>query len=95
MLFAQSQKHSSLCSQVAEPQKGDSSPTQLHNKRDTDISQYLFYGVVKVPQQEPFDRQIVPQKTDMHNRYHNLVSLLKQSTQEYYNMRMVLGLKVS
>ena len=31
---------------------------------------------------EPFD-----------NIYHKIVSVMKQSTQEYYNMRMILGLK--
>lgn len=27
------------------------------------------------------------------NIYHRIVSVMKQSTQEYYNMRMILGLK--
>ena len=38
---------------------------------------------------EPFDSNIVPSKS----LYANLVSLIKQSTQTYYNMRIILGLK--
>ena len=56
VLFAQSQKHSSLCSQVAEPPKCGSSPTQLHDKRDVNISQHLFYlstGGLEPPQLSP------------------------------------------
>ena len=40
----------------AEPPKGNPSPTQLHNKKDTDISQYLFYlstGGLEPPQLSP------------------------------------------
>lgn len=44
---------------------------------------------------EPKDKEIITQETSMNNMYQGLVSIMKQSTQEYYNMRMVLGMKAS
>ena len=44
---------------------------------------------------EPCDKEIVPQYIAHDNIYQRIVSVMKQSTQEYYNMRMVLGLKVA
>jgi hypothetical protein len=92
VLFAKALRTLLAC---AEPAFGGLKPSRIDYTKELEQCSILLYGVVKVPQQEPFDRQIVPQKTDMHNRYHNLVSLLKQSTQEYYNMRILLGLKVA
>lgn len=39
------------------------------------------------------DNGIVLQKTVSGNIYHRVVFIMKPSTQEYYNMRTVLGLK--
>ena len=46
----------------------------------------LFYGVDKLPNMEPFSysTKIL---------YSELISIMKQSTQEYYNMRMILDLE--
>ena len=46
----------------------------------------LFYGVDKLPKMEPFSysTKIL---------YSELISIMKQSTQEYYNMRMILDLE--
>ena len=46
----------------------------------------LFYGVDKLPNMEPFSYST---KT----LYSELISIMKQSTQEYYNMRITLGLE--
>ena len=78
---------------IAEPPKSDSSPTQLHNKRDVNISQHLFYGVDGVTILEPYDKEIVSHDIDSDNIYQRIVSIMKQATQEYYNMRIVLGLE--
>jgi len=42
---------------------------------------------------EPVDSEIVSQKTLPNNIYQRIVYIMKQSTQEYYNIRMVLGLE--
>ena len=42
---------------------------------------------------EPNDKEIVSHDIDSDNIYQRIVSVMKQSTQEYYNMRIVLGLK--
>ena len=60
-------------------------------KKELGASPILFYGVVKVPQQEPFDKDIISSKY----LYSILINTLKQSTQEYYNMRLALGLEVA
>ena len=55
---------------------------------------YLLYnGVDEVTILEPNDKEIVSHDIDSDNIYQSIVSVMKQSTQEYYNMRMVLGLK--
>lgn len=41
---------------------------------------------------EPNNEKIVSQKTNVVNLYQNIVSIMKESTNEYYNMRIVLGL---
>ena len=87
------EKTFALSSLALNPQKGDSSPIQLHNKRDADLSQHLFYGVDEVTILEPNDKEIVTQNTLPNNIYQRIVHTMKQSTQEYYNMRMLLGLK--
>ena len=40
---------------------------------------------------EPFDKVIVPEIS----LYSSLILVMKQSTQEYYNMRLALGLEVA
>ena len=52
-------------------------------------------GVDKVTILEPNDKEIVSHDIDSYNIYQRIVSVMKQSTQEYYNMRMLLGLKVA
>ena len=42
---------------------------------------------------EPCDNEILSQMRQSDNIYQQIVHIMKQSTQEYYNMRMVLGLK--
>ena len=49
--------------------------------------------VKKVMTLEPTDRNSVSQKKYINNLYCELISELKRSTQEYYNMRMGLGLE--
>ncbi len=44
---------------------------------------------------EPSDKNNVPQKKYINNLCCELISIMKQSTQEYYNMRMSLGLEVA
>ena len=53
----------------------------------------LYNGVDGGTILEPCDSEIVPQKTLPNNIYQRIVHIMKQSTQEYYNMRMVLGLE--
>ena len=48
----------------------------------------FFYGVDKLSNMEPFSYST---KT----LYSELISIMKQSTQEYYNMRNILGFKYS
>lgn len=52
-----------------------------------------LYGVDGVTILEPVDSEIVSQKTLPNNIYQRIVYIMKQSTQEYYNIRMVLGLE--
>ena len=61
------------------------------NKEDNNKSYYPLYGVVKVTNVEPINTKIVPDKS----LYTKLVSLIKQSTEEYYNMRLALGYEAS
>ena len=49
-------------------------------------------NVDKVPKQEPFDTSNISHENSSSNKYLNLISILKQSTQEYYNIRMIRGL---
>ena len=42
---------------------------------------------------EPCDNDILAQIMSSENIYHRIVYIMKQSTQEYYNMRMLLGMK--
>ena len=44
---------------------------------------------------EPNDSEIVSRNINSDNIYCRLVHIMKQSTQEYYNIRMVLGLEVA
>lgn len=51
--------------------------------------------VVKLQPLELFDKNNLTQNNTVSNIYQRIVLVMKESTQEYYNMRMVLGLKVS
>ena len=42
---------------------------------------------------EPNDNEILSQIMQSDNIYHRIVCVMKQSTQEYYNMRIILGLE--
>ena len=53
----------------------------------------LFLIVDEFTILEPNDSEIVSQKMLPNNIYQRIVYIIKQSTQEYYNMRMVLGLE--
>lgn len=55
----------------------------------------LINNVDEVTILEPNDKEIVSHDIDSDNIYQRIVSVMKQSTQEYYNMRIVLGLKVA
>ena len=50
-------------------------------------------GVDGVTILEPYDKEIVSHDIDSDNIYQRIVYIMKQSTQEYYNMRIVLGLE--
>ena len=52
-------------------------------------------NVMKVMTLEPSDKNNVSRKKYINNICCGLISVMKQSTQEYYNMRMVLGLEVA
>ena len=56
-------------------------------------TQQYYYGVDDVTILELNDKDILSQIMQSDNVYHRIVSVMKQATQEYYNMRMVLGLE--
>lgn len=51
----------------------------------------IFVGGVTIL--EPNDKDMLSQIIQSDNIYNRIISVMKQSTQEYYNMRMLLGLK--
>ena len=56
--------------------------------------QNFLCGVVKVTTLEPFDNEIISEnKTTCDNKYAHLICVMKESTFEYYNMRIALGLE--
>ena len=58
------------------------------------LSIFVFPDGVKVTTLEPFDNEIVSEnKTTCDNKYAHLICLMKESTFEYYNMRIALGLE--
>lgn len=65
----------------------------LDNKKE--VKQTSFYGVDKVTTLEPFDKKIVAKLGDKYNIYHKVMLVMKHSTQVYYNIRMILGLKIN
>jgi hypothetical protein len=79
----------------AEPQNWASSPTSSLIKKNLDIKSNSFLIVDGVTIFEPFeqsvDNETIPQETLPNNIYQRIVHIMKQSTQEYYNMRMLLG----
>lgn len=50
-------------------------------------------NVVKLQPLELFDKNNLTQNNTVSNIYQRIVLVMKESTQEYYNMRMVLGLE--
>ena len=60
-------------------------------KRNWAYALILFYGVVEVTILEPFDKKIIANLGSMFNIFHKLVLTMKQATQTYYNIRMILG----
>ena len=66
--------------------KGWLKPDPTSYKRDADISQHLFYGVVRVTKLEPDYKNNLPYKTNVVN----LVWLLGEYTEDYFNMKIVL-----
>lgn len=65
----------------------------LNTKIEPNFTDSKKSNVEDVTILEPCDNEIVSQKINPDNIYHRIVSVMKQSTQEYYNMRMLLGLK--
>ena len=63
------------------------------NIKKTVTNVTVFFNVVKVTNLEPFDKKILAKLDSKCNIYHKLVLTMKLATQEYYNMRMALGLK--
>lgn len=55
------------------------------------ITKFLRNNVVIVPIMEPHDNKILSRKNNVVNLYQNIVSIMRESTNEYYNMSMVLG----
>ena len=53
-----------------------------------------YNNVDDVTISEPYDKEIAVHVNTFGNKYLRLISIMKQSTQEYYNMKMVLGVKV-
>lgn len=50
-------------------------------------------NVVKLQPLELFDKNNLTQNNTVSNIYQRIVLVMKESTQEYYNMRMALGLE--
>jgi len=50
----------------------------------------LILNVDEVTILEPYDKEILSQIMHSDNVYHRLILLMKQATQEYYNMRIIL-----
>lgn len=65
----------------------------LNTKIEPHLDGSIKNNVEKVTILEPYDNETIPQKTLPNNIYQRIVSVMKQSTQEYYNMRIVLGLE--
>jgi len=69
----------------------------LNTKIEPNFNGSIESNVDKVtilePFEQPADNEILSQMMSSDNLYHRIVSVMKQSTQEYYNMRMLLGLK--
>ena len=66
---------------------------------DTEIEPYKEgsekFNVDKLQTLEPFYNTNLSQNNGLNNLYVDLVSILKRSTQEYYNMRLALGIEVA
>lgn len=70
--------------------------SNLDTKKGLNKNPLIFKnGVDEVTILEPNDSEIVSRNINSDNIYCRLVHIMKQSTQEYYNIRMVLGLEVA
>ena len=67
------------------------SPFKHIKKRVTFVTLFLIVDGVTIL--EPNDNEILSQIMQSDNIYHRIVCVMKQSTQEYYNMRIILGLE--
>ena len=67
--------------------------TDFASKFGCNLLHRLKNGVDEVTILEPNDKEIVSHDIDSDNIYQRIVSVMKQSTQEYYNMRMILNLE--
>ena len=65
----------------------------LNTKIEPNFTDSIKSNVDKVTISDPYDKEIVAHENTLDNKYLRLISIMKQSTQEYYNMRMLLGLK--
>lgn len=65
----------------------------LNTKIEPNLDNSIKNNVDEVTILEPNDKEIASQKTLPNNIYQRIVHIMKQFTQEYYNLRMVLGLK--
>ena len=74
------------------PHKSELKPSPLYIKK-TVTNVTVFFNVDEVTSLEPKDKGIVTHGNTLGNKYLRLISIMKQSTQEYYNMRTLLGLK--
>ena len=66
---------------------------ELNTKIEPNLNGSIKNNVDGVTILEPYDKEIVSHDIDSDNIYQRIVSIMKQATQEYYNMRIVLGLE--
>lgn len=62
----------------------------LNTKIEPNLDGSLKSNVVIVPILEPYDKKIVTYEAGIVNTYQKVISILNESTTEYYNMKMAL-----
>ena len=67
--------------------------SRINTEIEPDLEGFKKQNVDEVTILEPKDKGIVTHGNTLGNKYLRLISIMKQSTQEYYNMRTLLGLK--